>query len=67
MGNSLSGEGLEGGRNVGRQQAVTEGKRRQRTLPHNAARSTPEDWPFIEVEQLQPGDSKAASPSASSR
>lgn len=49
MGNSLSGEGLEGGRNVGRQQAVTEGRRRQRGLPPNAVRSTAEDWPFIEV------------------
>lgn len=49
MGNALSGEGLEGGRNVGRQQAVTEGKaRRQRGLPPNSVRSTSEDWPYIE-------------------
>lgn len=49
MGNALSGEGLEGGRNVGRQQAVTEGKARRRGLPPNSVRSTPDDWPFIEV------------------
>lgn len=49
MGNALSGEGLEGGRNVGRQQAVTEGKARRRGLPPNSVRSTAEDWPFIEV------------------
>ncbi|PSC70618.1 cyclic nucleotide dependent kinase [Micractinium conductrix] len=48
MGNALSGEGLEGGRNVGRQQAVTEGKARRRGLPPNSVRSTPDDWPFIE-------------------
>lgn len=49
MGNALSNEGVEGGRNVGRQQAVTEGKARRRGLPPNSVRSTSEDWPFIEV------------------
>ncbi|KAL4446356.1 hypothetical protein ABPG77_003163 [Micractinium sp. CCAP 211/92] len=48
MGNALSNEGVEGGRNVGRQQAVTEGKARRRGLPPNSVRSTSEDWPFIE-------------------
>jgi len=56
MGNALSGEGLEGARNVGRQQAVTEGKaRRQRGLPPGSLRSQPDDWPFIEVRQRQHG------------
>lgn len=45
MGNAFStGEGLDGGRNM----AVTEGKRRQRG-PNNAARSTADDWQYIEV------------------
>jgi hypothetical protein len=52
MGNTLSGEGADGGRNVGRQQAVTEGKRRHRALPPNTARSSAEDWPFIEASWL---------------
>ena len=53
MGNALSGD-VEG-RNVGRQQAVTEGRRRHRGLPPGSAKSTPDDWPFIEVCPSQPG------------
>ena len=49
MGNAPSSDALEGGRNAARQQAVTEGKRRQRPLPPDAARSAAADWPFIEV------------------
>ncbi len=45
MGNAFSNEGLEGGR----QQAVTEIKRRHRALPPNSVRSSAEDWPYIEV------------------
>lgn len=45
MGNAFSSEGLEGGR----QQAVTEIKRRHRALPPNSVRSSAEDWPYIEV------------------
>lgn len=44
MGNAFSSEGLEGGR----QQAVTEIKRRHRALPPNSVRSSAEDFPFIE-------------------
>lgn len=45
MGNAFSSEGLEGGR----QQAVTEIKRRHRALPPNSVRSSAEDFPFIEA------------------
>ena len=49
MGNTFSGDSLEGGRNVGRQQAVTEGKQRRRGLAPESVRSLQEDWPVIEV------------------
>lgn len=49
MGNAFSGEGLEGGQDVGRQQAVTEAKRKgQRTTPVGEP-SKQEDWPFIKA------------------
>lgn len=51
MGNAFSGEALEGGR----QQAVTEIKRRHRVLPPNSVRSTSEDWPFIEARRAAGG------------
>lgn len=50
MGNQVSSEGLEGGsRDVRRQEAVTEVRRKQLRLPLNATKSKPEDWPYIEV------------------
>ena len=54
MGNTFSGDSLEGGRNVGRQQAVTEGKQRRRGLPPNSVRALQEDWPVIEVRPAGP-------------
>lgn len=49
MGNAFSSDGLETGQDVGRQQAVTEARRKVPSARPASELAKKEDWPFIRV------------------